>query len=77
MKIETLRKAVELNKQREDILKQSLTVDLSNYSLRVAGNPIKGNKFTVKVNKTSDLEYNAIYQVTKIDSEIKLVKINK
>lgn len=65
------------NLLREDILKQYLTVNLSNYSLRVDGNPIKGDKFTIKVNKTSDLEYNAIYQVTKIDSEIKLVKINK
>ena len=65
------------NLLREDILKQYLTVDLSNYSLRVDGNPIKGNKFTVKTNKTSDLEYNSIYQVTKIGDEIKLVKINK
>lgn len=65
------------NLLREDILKEFVPVDLSNYSLRVDGNPIKGNKFTVKVNKTSDLEYNAIYQVTKIGDEIKLVKINK
>ena len=65
------------NLLREDILKQLVTVDLSNYSLKVDGNPTKGDKFTVKVNKTSDLEYNAIYQVTKIGDEIKLVKINK
>ena len=65
------------NLLREDILKQYLTVNLSNYSLTVDGNPIKGDKFTVKINKTSDLEYNSIYQVTKIGDEIKLIKINK